>query len=78
MQDKAKTSRSAGPPAEDLPYVIEIWSESDRKGVEYALARAASGELARAIFKAATAEHPGRRITVRKGKRIIADTCSEA
>ena len=42
-----------------------------------ALARAVNAQLARAIFRAATGEHPGSRITLRRGARIIADTAAE-
>jgi hypothetical protein len=38
------------------------------------LARAASMQLARAIFKAAQGEHPERRITLRKGNRVVSDS----
>ncbi|MBV8535622.1 MAG: hypothetical protein JO128_08525 [Alphaproteobacteria bacterium] len=65
------------PPAEteNLPYCIELW-DSGRNGVERILARAFSAPLARAIFKAATGEHPDRRITVRRGNRTISDSAS--
>ena len=76
MQDKAKTARGAHSP-EDLLYVIVLWSAEDRDAVEHTLARAVSGELAQTIFKAAAAEHPGRRITLRKEKRVIAETLGE-
>jgi hypothetical protein len=59
---------------ESLPYRVELWSDGDRKSLERVLARAFSAPLARAIFKAAQTEHPGRRITLRRGARVIADT----
>jgi hypothetical protein len=59
---------------ESLPYRIEPWSEGHRKWPERVLARAFSAPLARAIIKAAQTEHPGRRITLRRGARVIADT----
>jgi len=31
-------------------------------------------QLARAIFKAAQGEHPERRITLRKGNRVLSDS----
>ena len=76
MQDRADTSRTPTPfrPAEELPYRIELWPDGDGEGVARVLARAASAELARAIFKAALTEHPGRRIMLRKGNRVMADS----
>ena len=44
--------------------------------VERVLARAATAELARAIFKAARSEHPQRRVTLRRGNRILADSAA--
>jgi hypothetical protein len=41
--------------------------------VERVLARAAGSALARAIFKAAQQEYPDRRITLRRGARLIAE-----
>jgi len=46
--------------------------------IERVLARAANALLARAIFKAAQGEHPGRRITLRRGSHIVADSSVEA
>jgi hypothetical protein len=40
------------------------------------LAKAASGQLARAIFNAAKSEHPERRIILRKDARVIVDSSS--
>jgi hypothetical protein len=56
-----------------LPYAIELWDE-DASEVERVLARAAKMSLARVIFTAALAEHPDRRITLRHGSRITADS----
>ncbi len=59
--------------SERLPYKIELWDLS-RSAVERLLARAISADLARAIFKAAQTEHPGRRITLRRGSTVISDS----
>jgi hypothetical protein len=61
-------------PAEDLPYRIELWRDGDRHGVERVLARAASAQLAQAIFRAVKEEHPDRRVTLRQGERLVADS----
>jgi hypothetical protein len=55
MQDKADTrTLAASGSLEDLPYRIELW-RADANELERVLARAASMQLARAIFKAAQA-----------------------
>jgi hypothetical protein len=61
-----------------LSYIIELWQADGAAKVERILARAANAALARAIFKAAQGEHPERRITLRRGNRIIADSASSA
>ena len=74
MPDKADArARTASRPSEDLPYQIELW-RADANELERVLARAASMQLARAIFKAAQGEHPERRITLRKGNRVLSDS----
>jgi len=59
---------------EELPYGIELWDAVSGKTVERVLARAAGASLARAIFKAASGEYPERRVTLRLGARVIADS----
>ncbi len=59
--------------AERLPYRIELWS-GGAESVERVLARALNAALARAIFKAAVSEHPDRRVTLRRGGQVIADS----
>ena len=59
---------------EELPYRVELWHADGRDDVEQVLARALNAQLAREIFKAAKGEHPERRITLRKGNQIIADS----
>jgi hypothetical protein len=44
---------------------------------ERLLAKAASNRLAQAIFNAAKAEHPGRRIVLRRDTRVIVDSANE-
>jgi hypothetical protein len=41
------------------------------------MARVASAELAHAIFRAVRSEHPERRIILREGDRIVADSRAE-
>ena len=60
---------------EDLPYRIELW-RTDSDEIECVLARAASVELARAIFNAAQRERPDRRITLRQGSRLLTDSAA--
>lgn len=61
---------------EELPYRVELWHVDGTDTVERVLARALNLHLAHAIFKAATEEHPQRRITLREGAHVIADTSS--
>jgi hypothetical protein len=68
-----RTGNPSGP-EEKLPYRIELWGADGSNRVEQVLARAVSAQLARAIFTAAKGEHPARRITLRKGNRIVADS----
>ncbi|MBZ9767552.1 hypothetical protein LB515_13940 [Mesorhizobium sp. CA15] len=70
MTRSANSSRSA----EALPYRIELWRADSHEIIERVLARAATAQLARAIFQAARDEHPRRRITLRKGNGILSDT----
>jgi hypothetical protein len=72
----SRTGTPASPPAEpldELPYSIELWRAQDA-AIERVLARASSARLAHAIFAAARNEHPGRRLTLHKDGRIIADS----
>jgi hypothetical protein len=46
-------------------------------GIERVVARAASAQLAHAIFRAVRSEHPERRIVLREGDRIVADSREE-
>ena len=65
QQDKASDDA-------ELPYAIELWDET-RGRVEKILARAFKISLARAIFRAALDENPGRRVVLRHGERIVED-----
>lgn len=59
-------------PNEELAYAVELWDEN-RKGIEKILARAFNISLARAIFRTALEENPGRRIVLRHGSHIVED-----
>ena len=75
MPDKTDTrTRTTSRPSEDLPYRIDLWRVDASDEVERVLARAATMQLARAIFKAAQSEHPQRRITLCKGNRVVSDS----
>jgi hypothetical protein len=52
-----------------LPYRIELWEGAT---VDRLLALAGHASLARAIYKAATTEHPGRVVVLSRGTKIIA------
>jgi hypothetical protein len=72
--DNVRKGIAASVPTEELPYRVELWRDGGAEAVERVLARAVNVQLARAIFNAAQGEHPDRRITLRKGNRIIADS----
>ncbi len=78
--DRAKPTRAKPPlthsdQGENLPYRIEVWNSAN-DAVERVLARATNAQLARAIFNAAQNENPGRRLTVRRGSKIILDSAA--
>ena len=70
--NQTKAAHAATGKDDELPYFIELWNEAASQ-LQRILARASTISLARAIFKAAIAEHPNRRITLRHGSRIVAD-----
>ncbi|HXR95970.1 MAG TPA: hypothetical protein VN718_08825 [Rhizomicrobium sp.] len=71
QQDKPSPS-PRGRHDEELAYAVELWSE-DRARVEKVLARAFNISLARAIFRAALEENPGRRVVLSHGPRVVED-----
>src|SRR5436190_1492252 len=75
-EDDAKVLQLGRPAAqgEELPYRVELWMGGQSETLERVLARALNAALARAIFRAAQTEYPDRRITLRRGSRVIADT----
>ncbi|HSV02021.1 MAG TPA: hypothetical protein VLI41_02350 [Phenylobacterium sp.] len=56
-----------------LPYTVELW-DLPRYAPERVIGRAASIGLARAIFVAAQSEHLGRRVLLRRGRQILAES----
>ena len=56
-----------------LPYVIELWNKTGSQPLRV-IARAQNAALARAIFKAASAENPERKFTLRRDGRTLATT----
>ena len=61
------------PRNEELPYAVELWKFESRE-IERIVARALNAGVARAIFKAAQDEYPGRRLTLSCGAELLADT----
>lgn len=71
--DRPESKSSFGPlmvEHEDLPYKVELWSES-RESVEQVLAATVSASLGYAAYYAATREYPGRYVTLRHKNRIV-------
>jgi len=63
-----------GPEASDreaLAFIVELGGAEG--GPAQIMARAASATLGQAIFEAAVVEHPGRRVILRQGDRVLAD-----
>jgi hypothetical protein len=58
-----------------LPFVVELWTD-DGSEVEYILARVQTASLGHAVFIASRADLPTRRLTLRRGARVIADSSS--
>lgn len=56
-----------------LPFVVELWTQ-DGKDVETVLARVQSASLSNAVFNASRTDFPDRRITLRRGVRVILDS----
>lgn len=56
-----------------LRYTVELWN-LPRTSAERVIGRASSVVLARAIFSAAESEHLGRRIVLRRGTRVLAES----
>jgi hypothetical protein len=76
MPNNARPPRGAAKP-EALPYRVELWQADGRDAMDRVLGRAVNAQLAHAIFKAAKDEHPERRVILREGNRIIADSSRE-
>jgi hypothetical protein len=72
-EEKVVPLDAPAPMAGALPYAIELW-DLPRKAPERILGRAASVVLARAIFAAAQTEHLGRRIVLRRGAKVMAES----
>jgi len=73
--DKSNIVPMATPAADaaHLAYTVELW-DLLRTGPERVIGRAASVGLARAIFSAARREHLGRRILLRRGGQVLAQS----
>ncbi len=64
---------AAAVPTEQLPYAVELWNLT-RTAPERVIARAASATLARAIFAAASTEHLGRKLVLRRGSQVLLES----
>lgn len=75
-EDRSRSKAAATVPvaggAARLPYTIELWGSG--RAAERVLGRADTIGLARVIFQAAQAEHPGRRVVLRRGRDILQDS----
>lgn len=57
---------------DDLPVVLEIWDDQDRR-VERVLARLARADIGRGAFEIAVQEFPEKIITLRHKARVVAE-----
>lgn len=73
MSDKSHASSQTDISEDLLPFVVELWTE-DGRDVESVLARVQSGSLSNAVFNASRTDFPDRRITLRRGQKVIADS----
>jgi hypothetical protein len=72
-RDATVTPLDGAAPSAELRYVIELWT-LPRDAPERVIGRAASMVLARAIFAAAESEHLGRKVVLRRGAKVLAET----
>lgn len=63
----------AAAPGEPLPYAVVLWDAAGDRP-ERVLGRAASILLANAIFAAAQADYAGRRLVLKRGDTVLAET----
>jgi hypothetical protein len=77
VQTAERGSKSKGGDREvggdELPYRIELWNKAGSEPLRV-IARAQTAALARAIFHAAAAENPERKLTLRRNARTLATT----
>lgn len=76
--DPSKANETRAAPDEssvspDLPFRIDLW-DAQGSEVERVVARAHTPNLAQAIFKAASEQYPGRRLTLWRGRERIAES----
>lgn len=60
-------------PSDPLPFVVELWNRS-RTAPERIVGRAANVVLARAILLAVTNEHLDRKVVLRRGAQVLAES----
>ncbi len=60
-------------PGEPLPYAVELWDVA-RLEPERVLGRAATILLANAVFAAAQADYAGRKLVLKRGDKVLAES----
>lgn len=63
--------------AEDLPYKVEVWDETD-KYIEQVVAVSVTPAIGYAAYFAATREYPGRTITLRHRSMVLSRWAGKA
>lgn len=72
-EDRAPPRSGSADPGEPLPYAVELWDVA-RDGPERVLGRAASILLANAVFAAAQADYVGRKLVLKRGDKVLAES----
>jgi hypothetical protein len=72
-EDRAPPRSGSTDPGEPLPYAVELWDLAGKRS-ERVLGRAASILLANAVFAAAQTEYVGRKLVLKRGDKVLAES----
>lgn len=72
-EDRVVPLGGSADPGEPLPYAVELWDVAG-EGAERILGRAASILLANAVFAAAKSDYAGRKLVLKRGDKILAES----
>lgn len=72
-EDRVAPLGGSADPGEPLPYTVELWDVAG-KAPERVLGRAASILLANAVFAAAQNDYVGRKLVLKRGNKVLAES----